>query len=122
MIQLRSILKPADNVGARRLMVIHVFGGSKRRTGSLGDTVMAVVKQAAPEGDVKKGEKVRAVIIRTRNSVRRGDGSCIRFDDNAAVIIDNSGNPRGTRVFGPVAREVKQAGFDKIAAMAKELV
>jgi len=122
MIQLRSILKPADNVGAKKLMVIHVFGGSKVRTGSLGAIVMAVVKEAVPESGVKKGEKVKAVIVRTRKEVRRSDGSYIRFDDNAAVIVDSSGIPKGTRIFGPVAREVKEKGFDKIASMAKELI
>jgi len=122
MIQLRSILKPADNSGAKKLMVIHVFGGSKRRTGSLGSIVMAVVKQAIPGGGVKKGEKVKAVIVRTRKEVRRSDGSYVRFDDNAAVIVDNSGVPKGTRIFGPVAREIKEKGFDKVASMAKELI
>ena len=122
MIQLRSILKSADNSGAKKLMVIHVFGGSKRRTGSLGSVVMTVVKQAIPEGGVKKGEKVKAVIVRTRKEVRRSDGSYVRFDDNAAVVVDNSGVPKGTRIFGPVAREIKEKGFDKIASMAKELI
>ncbi len=122
MIQLRSILRPADNVGAKRIMVIHVFGGSKRRTGTLGDVVIASVKEAIPESAVKKGEKVRAVIIRVRKEVRRPDGSYVKFDDNAVVIIDNQNNPRGTRIFGPVAREVKESGFEKIASMAKELI
>ena len=122
MIQLRSILRPADNVGAKRIMVIHVFGGSKRRTGTLGDVVIASVKEAIPESAVKKGEKVRAVIIRVRKEVRRPDGSYVKFDDNAVVIIDNQNNPRGTRIFGPVAREVKGSGFEKIASMAKELI
>jgi len=122
MIQLRTILKPADNVGAKKLMVFHVFGGSKVRTGSLGSIVMAVVKEAIPESGVKKGEKVKAVIVRTKKEVRRKDGSYVRFDDNAAVIVDNSGIPKGTRIFGPVAREVKEKGFDKIASMAKELI
>ncbi len=122
MIQLRSILKPADNVGVKKLMVIHVMGGSKRRTGSLGDLAVATVKEALPNGVIKKGEKVRVVIVRARKERRRKDGSSIRFDDNAAVIVDKQGNPKGSRIFGPVAREVKEAGFSKIAAMAKELI
>ncbi|MBU2592058.1 MAG: 50S ribosomal protein L14 [Patescibacteria group bacterium] len=122
MIQLRSILKPTDNVGAKRIMVIHVFGGSKRRTGTLGDVVIASVKEATPGSAVKKGEKVKAVIVRVRKGIRRKDGSYIKFDDNAAVIIDNQKNPIGTRIFGPVAREVKDSGFEKIASMAKELI
>lgn len=122
MIQLRSILKLADNSGAKKLMVIHVFGGSKRRTGSLGDIVIASVKEATPGAEVKKGEKVKAVVVRVRKEVGRGDGTYVRFDDNAAVIIDNQKNPKGTRIFGPVAREVKEAGFVKIASMSKELI
>lgn len=122
MIQLRTILKPADNTGAKKLMVIHILGGSKRKWGTLGDVVIAVVKEAIPGGMVKKKEKVRAVIVRVRKEQRRKDGSYIRFDDNAAVIVDKRGNPRGTRIFGPVAREVKERGFNKIAAMAKELI
>ncbi len=122
MIQLRSILKPADNTGAKKLQVIQVQGGWKRRSGGLGDIVVASVKIAAPRGLVKKGEVVKAVIVRTRRAYRRSDGSYIRFDDNAAVIIDAQKEPRGSRIFGPVAREVKEAGFIKIAAMAKELI
>jgi len=122
MIQLRTVLKPADNVGAKRLMVFHIVGGSKRRTASLGDVVIASVKDALPNAGVKKGDKVRAVVVRTRKEKRRKDGSYIRFDDNAAVIIDRQGSPKGTRIFGPIAREVKEAGFGKIAAMAKELI
>jgi len=121
MIQLRSILKLADNTGAKRLRVIQVYGGWKRKFGGLGDTVMASVKQVAPRGLVKKGEMVKAVIVRTRRAYRRSDGSYIRFDDNAAVIIDAQGEPRGSRIFGPVAREVKDRGYSKVAAMAKEL-
>lgn len=122
MIQLRTILKPADNTGAKKLMVIHVLGGSRRKWGVLGDVVVAVVKEAIPNGVVKRKEKVRAVIVRAKKERRRKDGSYIRFDDNAAVIIDKRGNPKGTRIFGPVAREVKEKGFNKIAAMAKELI
>jgi len=122
MIQLRTILKPADNSGAKKLMVIQVLGGSKRYWGRLGDVVVASVKEASPNGVIKKKDKVRAVIIRTRKEQRRKDGSYIRFDDNAAVIIDKQGAPKGTRIFGPVAREVKEKGFNKIAAMARELI
>ena len=122
MIQLRTVLKSADNVGAKKMMVFHVMGGSKRRTGTLGDIVLASVKAALPNSGVKKGDKVRLVIVRVRKERRRKDGSYIRFDDNAAVIVDKQGIPRGTRIFGPIAREVREAGFSKIAAMAKELI
>ncbi len=122
MIALRSILKPADNTGAKRLRVIHVYVGSRRRYGHIGDIALASVIEAAPGGMVKKKEMVRVVIIRTRKEKRREDGSYIRFSDNAAVIVDNNGNPRGTRIFGPVAREIKEKGFTKIASMAKEVV
>lgn len=122
MIQIRSILKPADNSGAKKLMVFHIYGSSKIRIASLGNEVMASVKEAIPESTVKKGDKVRAVIVRVRKERKRKDGSYIRFDDNAAVIIDKQGIPRGTRIFGPVAREVKEAGFNKVASMAKELI
>lgn len=122
MIQLRTILKPADNTGAKRLKVILVHGGSKRRFGSLGDIVTAVVDQADPNGMVKDREIVRAIIIRTKKEVRRPDGSYIRFDDNAAVVIDKSRNPRGTRIFGPIAREIKEAGYTKIASLATEVL
>jgi len=121
MIQLRSILTPADNTGAKRLRVIHIYGGFKRATGSVGNVVAAVVDQADPSGVVKDSEIVKAVIVRTRKPVRREDGSYIRFDDNAAVVIDNDNNPRGTRIFGPIAREVREAGFTKIASLAKEI-
>lgn len=121
MIQLRSILTPADNTGAKRLRVIHIYGGFKRTTGSMGNVVAAVVDQADPSGVVKDSEIVKAVIVRTRKPVRREDGSYIRFDDNAAVVIDNDNNPRGTRIFGPIAREVREAGFTKIASLAKEM-
>jgi large subunit ribosomal protein L14 len=118
------MLTVADNSGARLLQVIHVFGGSKRRKGGLGDIVNAVVKQAIPHGQVKEGEIVKAVIVRTRKEHRREDGSYIRFSDNAAVLIDNEKdkNPRGTRIFGPIAREVRDKGFTKIASMAIEVV
>ena len=124
MIQQKSILLPADNSGAKELIVIHVFGGSKRKFGSLGDIVNAVVMTASPTGQVKDGQIVKAVIVRTRKEVRRADGSYVRFSDNAAVIIDNpkDKNVLGTRIFGPIAREIKDKGFDKIASMAVEVV
>ncbi len=121
MIQLRSILIPADNAGAKKLRVIHIYGGFKRSFGTVGEVVMAVVDQADPNGVVKDSEKVRVVVVRTRKEVRRKDGSYVRFDDNAGVIVDKDGNPRGTRVFGPIAREVREAGFNKIASLAKEM-
>ena len=124
MIQQRSILVPADNSGAKELTVIHIFGGSKRKFGSIGDIVNAVVKTASPTGQVKDGQIVKAVIVRTKKEIRRQDGSYIRFSDNAAVIIDNpkDKNVLGTRIFGPIAREIKDKGFDKIASMAIEVV
>lgn len=124
MIQLRTILAAADNSGARELTVIHVFGGSKRRFGRIGDVINCVVKTAMPNGTVKDGEIVKAVVVRTRKEFRRADGSYVRFSNNAAVVIDNpkDKNPRGTRIFGPIAREVKDAGFVKIASMAVEVV
>lgn len=124
MIQHRSMLQVADNSGARLLQVIHILGGSKHRKGSIGDIINAVVKQANPHGAVKDGEIVKAVVVRTRKEVRRRDGSYIRFSDNAAVLIDNlkDKNPRGTRIFGPIAREVRDAGYMKIASMAIEVV
>lgn len=122
MVQLRSILVPADNTGAKRLQVILVHGGSKRRFGRIGDIVTAVVDQADPNGVVKDSEIVKALIVRTKKEKRRKDGSYIRFDDNAAVIIDKDGNPRGTRIFGPIAREIKEAGYSKIASLATEVI
>ena len=107
MIQQESRLKVADNTGAKEILCIRVLGGSTRRYASVGDIIVATVKQAAPGGSVKKGEVVRAVIVRTKKEVGRNDGSYIRFDDNAAVILDASKNPRGTRIFGPVARELR---------------
>jgi large subunit ribosomal protein L14 len=121
MIQLRSILIPADNSGAKKLRVIHIYGGSRRTYGTMGEVVAAVVDQADPSGVVKDGEIVRVVIVRTSKEVRRSDGSYVRFDDNAGVVIDKDGNPRGTRVFGPISREVREAGFSKIASLAKEM-
>ena len=124
MVQQRSILIPADNSGAKELVVIHIFGGSNRKFGSIGDVVNAVVKTATPTGQVKDGQIVKAVIVRTRKEVRREDGSYIRFSDNAAVIIDNAKdkNVVGTRIFGPIAREIQKLGFAKIASMAVEVV
>jgi len=123
MIQQESRLKVADNTGARELLVIHVLGGSTRRYGHVGDIVVATVKSAAPQGAVKKSEIVKAVIVRCSKEWRRDDGSSIRFDDNAAVILDTSGqNPRGTRIFGPVARELREKGFMKIVSLAPEVL
>jgi large subunit ribosomal protein L14 len=124
MIQLRSVLHVADNSGARQLRVIQIYGGSVRRFGYVGDIVSASVIAADPQGTVKKGEKVKAVIVRTRKESRRLSGEYIRFDDNAAVVIESRDNPNpiGTRVFGPVAREVKDKGFAKIASLAPEVL
>ena len=123
MIQLRSILVAADNSGAKDLTVIHIFGGSNRKFGGVGDVVNAIVKTAVPNGTVKDGELVKVVIVRTRKEHRRADGSYIRFSDNAGVVIDNpkDKNPKGTRIFGPIAREVRDRGFMKIASMAPEV-
>ena len=122
MIQLRSIVKPADNSGAKRLMVIHLYGGSKRRFSRIGDVVLATVDQADPNGVVKDKEMVKALIIRTKKEFKREDGSYVRFDDNAVIIIDKDGNPRGTRIFGPVAREIKDKGYARIASLAPEVI
>ncbi len=123
MIQLRSIVNVADNSGAHRLSVIQVMGHGNRTLAYLGDVVNCVVKKADPEGMVKTHEKVKAVIVRSRKEKRRSDGSYIRFDDNAVVIIDNpkDKNPKGTRIFGPIARELKDLGFAKIVSMAQEV-
>ena len=124
MIQLRSVLHVADNSGAKKLRVIQVHGGSKRKFGYVGDIVAASVIQADANGTVKKGEKVKAVIVRTRKETRRANGEYVRFDDNAAVIIESrkNNNPIGTRVFGPIAREVKDKGYNKIASLAPEVL
>ena len=122
MIQQESRLKVADNTGARELLVIHILGGSTRRYGHVGDVVVCAVKSAAPQGSVKKSEVVKAVIVRCAKEWRRTDGSSIRFDDNAAVILDTDGmNPKGTRIFGPVARELREKGFMKIISLAPEV-
>jgi len=123
MIQQESRLKVADNTGARELLVIHVMGGSTRHYGAIGDIVVGTVKSAAPQGSVKKSEIVKAVIVRCAKEWRREDGSYIRFDDNAAVILDVDGqNPRGSRIFGPVARELREKGFMKIVSLAPEVL
>lgn len=122
MVQLRSILKSADNSGAKKLMVIGIPGYSKKYAAYLGDIVTCVVDQVDSEGVVKDSEVVKAVVVRARKETGRADGTHICFNDNAAVVINKDGAPRGTRIFGPVAREVKEKGFTKIAAMAKELV
>lgn len=122
MIQLRTVLTPADNAGAKKLKVVHIYVGSKRRIGRLGDVVMAIVDQADPNGIVRDSEKVRVLIVRTKKETRRIDGSYIRFDDNAGVIIDKDGNPRGTRIFGPIAREIKEKGYTKIVSLATEVI
>ena len=121
MVQQESILKIADNSGARRALVIRVLGGSKRRYAGLGDIVVVTIKDAIPTGQIKKGEVVKAVIVRTAKETKRPDGSYIRFDDNAAVILEaETQNPRGTRVFGPVARELRERGYTKIVSLAPE--
>jgi large subunit ribosomal protein L14 len=123
MIQQETRLKVADNTGARELLVIHIMGGSTRRYAHVGDVVVASVKTAAPQGSVKKSEVVKAVIVRCAKEWRREDGSIIRFDDNAAVILDTDGqNPKGTRIFGPVARELREKGFMKIISLAPEVL
>jgi len=123
MIQQETRLAVADNTGARELLVIRVLGGSKRRYGHIGDIVVATVKAASPHGAVKKSEVVKAVIVRTAKEYRREDGSYIRFDDNAAVLLDADGvNPKGTRIFGPVARELRERGFTKIVSLAPEVL
>ena len=123
MIQQETRLKVADNTGARELLVIHVIGGSTRRYARVGDVVVAAVKAATPQGSVKKSDVVRAVIVRCSKEWRREDGSYISFDDNAAVILDQDGkNPKGTRIFGPVARELREKGFMKIVSLAPEVL
>lgn len=124
MIQHRSLLKAADNSGAKVLRVIHIFGGSKRKFGYIGDILNCVVIEANPNGQVKDSEIVKVVLVRARKETKRKDGSYIRFSDNAGVVIDTmkDKNPRGTRIFGPIAREVRDAGFNKIASMAIEVV
>ena len=122
MIQTETRLKVADNSGAREILTIKVLGGSKRKFASIGDVIVASVKQATPGGAVKKGDVVKAVIVRTKSGARRKDGSYIKFDENAAVIIRDDKTPRGTRIFGPVAREVRDGGFMKIVSLAPEVL
>ena len=122
MIQQESYLKVADNTGAKEIKTIRVLGGSRRKFGNIGDVIVASVRKAAPGGTVKKGDVVKAVIVRTSKGVRRADGSYVRFDDNAAVIIKDDKNPRGTRIFGPVARELRDKDYMKILSLAPEVL
>ncbi|MBK7749655.1 MAG: 50S ribosomal protein L14 [Candidatus Obscuribacter sp.] len=122
MIQVQTRLTCADNTGARELMCIRVLGGSNKRYASVGDVIVGVVKDALPNMPVKKSEVVRCVVVRVTNNVKRADGSTIRFDDNAAVIVQKDGNPKGTRVFGPIARELRDKNFTKIISLAPEVL
>ena len=122
MIQSESHLKVADNTGAKEIKCIRVLGGSRRKFGNIGDVIVASVRKAAPGGTAKKGEVVKAVIVRTKKGVRRGDGTYVRFDENAAVLIKDDKNPRGTRIFGPAARELRDKDFVKICSLAPETV
>ena len=122
MIQEESYLKVADNTGAKEIHTIRVLGGSKRKYGNIGDIIVASVRKAAPGGTVKKGDVVKAVIVRSKRGLRREDGSYVRFDENAAVIIKEDRNPRGTRIFGPVARELREKDFMKILSLAPEVI
>ena len=122
MIQMESYLKVADNTGAKEIHCIRVLGGSRRKYGNIGDVIVASVRKAAPGGTVKKGEVVKAVIVRTKRGVRREDGTYVRFDENAAVIIKEDKNPKGTRIFGPVARELRDKDFMKILSLAPEVI
>ena len=122
MIQQESYLKVADNTGAKEIKTIRVLGGSKRKFGNIGDVIVASVRKAAPGGTVKKGEVVKAVIVRSAKGIRRNDGTYVRFDDNAAVLIKDDKNPRGTRIFGPVARELRDKDYMKILSLAPEVI
>ena len=122
MIQTESRLKVADNTGAKELLTIRVLGGSSRRYAGLGDIIVATVKDAIPGGNVKKGDVVKAVVVRTKKQTRRADGSYIKFDENAAVILKSDGEPRGTRIFGPVGRELRDKKFMKIVSLAPEVI
>ena len=122
MVQMESYLKVADNTGAKEIHCIRVLGGSKRKYGNIGDVIVASVRKANPGGTVKKGDVVKAVIVRSKRGVRREDGSYVRFDENAAVIIKEDKNPRGTRIFGPVARELRGKAFMKILSLAPEVI
>ena len=122
MIQMESYLKVADNTGAKEIHCIRVLGGSKRKYGNIGDVIVASVRKAAPGGTVKKGDVVKAVIVRSKRGLRREDGSYVRFDENAAVIIKEDRNPKGTRIFGPVARELREKDYMKILSLAPEVI
>ena len=122
MIQMESYLKVADNTGAKEIHCIRVLGGSRRKFGNIGEVIVASVRKAAPGGTVKKGDVVKAVIVRTKRGVRREDGTYVRFDENAAVIIKDDKNPRGTRIFGPVARELREKDYMKILSLAPEVI
>ena len=122
MVQQESYLKVADNTGAKEIKCIRVLGGSKRKYGNIGDVIVASVRKAAPNGTVKKGEVVKAVIVRTKKGIRRNDGTYVRFDENAAVLIKEDKNPRGTRIFGPVARELRDKEYMKILSLAPETI
>ena len=122
MIQQETFLKVADNTGAKEIKCIRVLGGSKRKYGNIGDVIVASVRKAAPGGQVKKGDVVKAVIVRSAKGIRRGDGTYVRFDENAAVLIKDDKNPRGTRIFGPVARELRDKDYMKILSLAPEVV
>lgn len=122
MIQQETVLQVGDNTGAKKVLCIKVLGGSTRRYATVGDIIVAAVKEATPNGVVKKGDVVKAVVVRTRKEIRRPDGSYIAFSENAAVIIDDNGNPRGTRIFGPVARELRDKNFMKIVSLAPEVL
>ena len=122
MIQQESQLKVADNTGAKKVKCFKVLGGSRRRYATVGDVIVCSVRDVEPDSSVKKGDVVKAVIVRTRNDIRRKDGSTLRFDTNSCVIIDDKGNPKGTRIFGPVAREIRDRGFIKISSLAPEVI
>ena len=122
MVQMESYLKVADNTGAKEIHTIRVLGGSKRKFGNIGDVIVASVRKATPGGTVKKGEVVKAVIVRTKRGIRREDGTYVRFDENAAVIIKEDRNPKGTRIFGPVARELREKDYMKILSLAPEVI
>ena len=122
MIQQESTLKSADNTGARKLLCIRVLGGTNRKYANIGDVIVCTVKEAIPGGVVKKGDVVRAVIVRSKKGVRRPDGTTIRFDENAAVILNDDGNPQGTRIFGPIARELREKNYMKILSLAPEVL
>ena len=122
MIQTQSVLEVADNSGARKVMCIRVLGGSKRRYGRIGDVIVGTVKDATPDAAVKKGDIVRGVIVRTKKELRRSDGSYIKFDNNAVVLIDGQGNPSGTRILGPIARELRKKNYMKIVSLAPEVL